>query len=132
MDYAAGFAATWQYPIGEVDSPVHAFPNANLHLPNLLPVQLSSLTGLTLDVSWAYDPGNAIQVSTDYDSLAAANVNANVCVDMFLSPDKSNSSSTTASTFEVMVWLGRLGAATDPLGFLEGAQDQREINGTTL
>ncbi|KAK5119297.1 hypothetical protein LTR85_007653 [Meristemomyces frigidus] len=132
QDYAAGFAATWQYPQGSEDSPVHAFPNADLNLPSVFPVQLSTLSGLDLDVSWAYDPDSTIVDSTNYTGLVAAEVNANVCVDMFLSSNISDANSTTGADFEVMVWLGRFGAATDPIGVADGPQENRTVNGTTF
>ena len=90
------------------------------------------MTGLPIDVSWSYGPGSSITSSTDIAALTEANVNANVCVDIFLAPDKSAASDTTRSTFEIMVWLGRFGDSTLPLGFEDGALDTRTISGTTL
>lgn len=90
------------------------------------------MSGLTIDVSWAYDAGSTAEATTNYDAVAEAQINANVCVDMFLASDTTDAESTTKSSYEVMVWLGRFGAATDPLGWLNGTQDTREINGTTL
>ena len=113
--------------------PVHAFPNAALNrTASKLPVPLSDLTGLSVDVSWSYNSGSSIKDSTDYDGLSANDVNANVCVDMFLAPNQTSATSTTDSAYEVMVWLARLGAATDPLGFALGILDTRTINGTAL
>lgn len=83
-------------------------------------------------MTWAYAPGSRISTVTDYNGLAKDDVNANVCVDMFLSSNKNDATSTTKSTHEVMVWLGRFGAATDPLGFDLGVLDTRIVNGTTL
>ena len=90
------------------------------------------MTGITIDVEWSYHPGSEVQPSTDYDGLIDASVNANVCVDMFLAPDKSDSSNTSLSTFEVMVWLGQFGNSTIPLGLEDGSLEAYIIDGTTL
>ena len=90
------------------------------------------MTGLTIDVEWSYGAGDSINSNTNFEAVEGAGVNANVCVDMFLAPDKSDSLSTKVSTFEVMVWLGRFGAATDPLGFDVGSLETKTIGGTTL
>ena len=113
--------------------PVHAYPNAALNTSkHMLPVRLADMSGLLVDVSWTYNAGNSIRDTTGYAGLEAASVNANVCLDMFLSPNATSATSTTKTSYEVMVWLGRLGAATDPLGFELGSLDTRTINGTTL
>ena len=118
--------------MGSSDAPVHAFPNANLRLPDQLPVQLSDLSALTIDVQWTYGSGNAVADSLDDAALEEAGMNANVCVDMFLSSDKDKAANTTESDFEVMVWLGRWGDATDPIGYAKGPQDNYTVNGTVL
>ena len=113
--------------------PVHSFANADLNLTGVLPVQLSSMSGLTLDVEWSYNTGNDLVAETsDYDALAAENVNANVALDLFLAADEQDALSTTESDYEVMVWLGRLGAYTLPLGFLNGSVETREVSGVSL
>lgn len=111
---------------------MHAFPNAKLLLPDVLPVQLSDMSDLTLDVEWSYDPGNAHKDTTDNAALEAAGVNANVCIDSFLASNQKDANSTTESDYEVMVWLGRFGNATDPLGYANGSVKTRTISDTTL
>lgn len=115
--------------------PVHAFANANLNLTSVLPVQLSSMSGLTLDVKWSYnvDIGSTLDAdNSNFDALAAENVNANVALDLFLAADDQDALSTTDSDYEVMVWLGRLGAYTLPLGYDTGSVVTREVNGVSL
>ncbi|KAK3044042.1 hypothetical protein LTS18_002324 [Coniosporium uncinatum] len=51
---------------------------------------------------------------------------------MFIAADATNSSSTTDSAYEVMIWFGRWGDATQPIGIAEGSQDNHVINGTTF
>jgi len=62
---------------------VHAFPNAKLNAS--LPVQLSKIATLPLDVSWTYAKGNtaAKAGATVTSDLVDASLNANVAVDMF-------------------------------------------------
>ena len=110
---------------------MHAFPNAKLDSPSL-PIQLSSLSTLDVDVQWSYSAGSTVAADLDLDALAASNCNANVAFDLFLSTDKSKSQSTTDASIEVMVWLGQFGAATQPLGLPNGPQDQFQVAGTTL
>ncbi|KAF2459007.1 concanavalin A-like lectin/glucanase domain-containing protein [Lineolata rhizophorae] len=128
--FAAGFSATWQYPVGPVDEPVHAFPNAKLLLPGDGPVRLAGLDGLRLDVSWSYGLGSYVHADTDSAVLGAAKVNANVCVDMFLAADAADAADPTRARYEVMVWLAAWGDATDPIGLPAGSQANHTINGT--
>ena len=86
-----------------------------------------------MDVEWSYNTGNDLVAGTsDWVALAAANVNANVALDLFLASDEQKALSTTESDYEVMVWLGRLGAYTQPLGFAVGSVETREVGGVTL
>jgi len=110
---------------------VHAYPNAQLET-NKLPVLLSNFQSLTLQVDWHYGVGNSNATVSTSEELAANNLNANVCVDMFFATDKSLSASTTNSSYEVMVWLGQYGAATQPIGLATGPVLAAIINGTTL
>ncbi|KAF2405084.1 concanavalin A-like lectin/glucanase [Trichodelitschia bisporula] len=128
---AATFAATWQYPMGPVDQPVHAFPNAKLNTTDI-PIRLSNLSALNFDVAWNYGAGNDKPTSTNTSGLVDAEMNANVCIDMFLAADKAVSDDTTKSDYEVMVWFGAFGAATQPIGLPAGAVDHHTVNGTTF
>lgn len=128
--FAAGFSATWHYPPGSASAPVHAFPNAKLLLPDTIPVLLSNLSALTVDIEWTYGLGNYVHNETNNTNIAEAGVNANVAVDMFLANDRNKSASTTDSEYEVMIWFGRWGDATDPIGLFDGSQATHDANGT--
>jgi hypothetical protein len=130
--YAANFSITWQYPPGPASEPVHAFPNAKLELNDTLPAQISNIKTMPIDVAWTYAPGSSIQTSTNNADLAAANVNANVAVDLFIAESESKASSTTEADYEVMVWLGRWGSSTQPIGLLKGSLATETVNGTTF
>lgn len=112
--------------------PVHAFPNVKLDVKDSLPLQVSDLSSLKVNVAWSYNGGNEASNTTDAASLAVAGMNANVAVDMFLGADAAKSGSTTESQYEVMVWLGRFGASTQPIGLPLGSKDAFAINGTRL
>jgi len=99
-------------------------------LNTTIPILLSNVSSLNLDVAWSYSVGNKPSNSTDSDAIEAAGMNANVCVDMFLASDKDKSISTTESQYEVMVWVGRYGPATQPIGIVQGSKDAFIINGT--
>ncbi|KAF2433275.1 concanavalin A-like lectin/glucanase [Tothia fuscella] len=126
---ASSFSATWQYPPGPETMPVHAFPNVKLVDNSSIPVTLSEFSGLNIDVKWSYNGGNAASNSTDQSSLRTAGLNANVAVDMFLAADKTKSGSTTDAQHEVMVWLGRWGVSTQPIGYPLGSKDAFAIDG---
>jgi hypothetical protein len=120
------------YPQGPESAPVHAYPNALLN-DTALPIQVSTLTNLTVDIQWNYAP-NKNQTALDINSVMAGNLNANAAVDMFLSDDSTKAENSTAATHEVMIWLGRFGLSTIPLGFQwgEAPKDTTTINGVTL
>lgn len=110
---------------------MHAFPNAKLAI-DTLPIQLSSFASLDLDVDWHYAVGNENKTVSTSSELSASGLNANVCVDMFFGPTLALSGSTTNSTYEVMVWLGQYGAATQPIGLASGPVQIVSVNGTVL
>ena len=110
---------------------MHAFPNAKLDLTDI-PVQLSNLSSLTVDVEWSYGVGRDITASgADGANLDAAGMNANVCVDMFLDSVAANAGITNKAAYEVMVWLGRYGPATLPIGYLQGVAVILTVNDGT-
>lgn len=127
---APPFTATWMYPQGPESEPVHAFANAKLDMPHVIPVQLSAMSNLALDVKWSYAIGDKVKNTTDSAALDQINMNANVCVDMFLDQTALHQDVTQESSYEVMIWLGRYGAATQPIGNLQGVLVTESINGT--
>ena len=135
MSYSPKFTATWQYPQGPVTEPVHAFANSKLHRPRIMPVRLANMSTLGLDVEWSYAVGDKVANKTDSPSFESeASLNANVCVDMFLDPEVLNSdaSVTVDSNYEVMVWLGRYGNSTLPIGNAVGVVVTQLINETNF
>ena len=110
---------------------MHAFPNAKLDLPGVIPLTLSTVGALKVNTNWTYGLGDDIAASNDDASLSAANLNANVCVDMFADADATNSQDTTTAAYEIMVWLGRWGAATLPIGWDEGERLILTVNDGT-
>jgi glycosyl hydrolase family 12 len=110
---------------------VHAFPNALLN-DTQLPIQVSDINSLAIDVSWNYAVGDLATTTTDDNGLDAAKLNANVALDMFLSNDQTKAANSTLAEHEVMVWLGKYGSSTDPLGLKKGALLTAEIDQVTL
>jgi hypothetical protein len=78
------------------------------------------MKGLNINTNWTYGVGDSEAATNDDATLSAENLNANVCVDMFVDADATSSQSTTTAAYEIMVWLGRWGTATLPIGWLEG------------
>lgn len=64
--------------------------------------------------------------------MAAALVNTNVAIDMFLDADINSAKSSTEAKYEIMVWLCTIGSATQPIGFAQGAVATEVVNGTTF
>lgn len=131
---APPFSVTWQYPQGPQTQPVHAFPNILFDgtVKNTLPVQIGSLSSVNVDLKWSYGVGDTAADQTDTSALTTAELNANVAIDMFLDSDATNSQSTEKAKFEVMVWLGMFGTATQPIGFAQGAITTQTIGDATL
>ncbi|CRK11639.1 xyloglucan-specific endo-beta-1 like protein [Verticillium longisporum] len=126
---APEFSVTWEYPRGPESAPVHAFPNIKVE-GDVFPATLSSLTEVNVDVEWTYGLGNDTVDKTDVTALEAKEVNTNVAIDMFLDSDKTTAKDSTKAAFEVMVWLGAIGPATQPIGLPEGSVATDSINGT--
>jgi len=112
-----------------VSEPVHAYPNALLN-DTSLPIQISNIDTLNLDIQWNYDVGSVASTTMDLNALSSSNLNANIAVDMFFSDDKDKANNSTLATHEVMVWLGKFGAATQPLGFKDTPTMQYIIGAT--
>ncbi|GJC84313.1 endoglucanase cel12A [Colletotrichum liriopes] len=141
--YATDFSApefyvTWRYPRGPETQPVHAFPNIKVD-GTILPVSISSLTNVNVDVEWSYSVGNyttdgAAATDTDEAELTENDTNTNVAIDMFLDDDKDSAKDSTKAKYEVMVWFGTFGAATQPIGYQNGAGaiTTETINGTSF
>ncbi|TKW58243.1 Xyloglucan-specific endo-beta-1,4-glucanase A [Colletotrichum tanaceti] len=133
---APEFYVTWRYPPGPPTQPVHAFPNIKVD-GSVLPVSLASLTDVDVDVEWFYSVGNYTTGGTTASATVAAELaenetNTNCAIDMFLDDDKDKAKDSTQAKYEIMVWLGTFGAATQPIGLPAGAIATETINGTTF
>jgi hypothetical protein len=125
------FSATWGYPQGPETEPVHAFPNAQL-ITAALPLRISQIQSLYVDVDWTYAIGDDAVAVMDTDSLVAGNLNCNVAIDMFFDSNSGKAHNETIASHEVMVWLGQFGLSTQPLGLSSAPADTASVNGTTL
>jgi hypothetical protein len=131
---APEWSVTWQYPQGPETAPVHAFPNIKLNADKetVMPIELSALKTVDVDVEWYYGVGDSIPTSVDPAALTNVNAATNVAIDMFLDDDSGKSTDPEKAQFEVMVWLGAFGAATQPIGLAEGSKATETINGVTF
>ncbi|KAG9246754.1 concanavalin A-like lectin/glucanase domain-containing protein, partial [Calycina marina] len=128
---APDFSVTWQYPAGDDTAPVHAYPNIKLSSDNL-PVKLSKMKSLTMDIEWSYGIGTTPVAATNITSLTTNLVNANVAVDMFLDSSKSASQNSTKASFEFMVWFAMIGDSAEPIGLQQGSLQTQVLNNVTL
>lgn len=132
---APPFTATWQYPQAAQDQPVHAFPNALVNFTDAVQastIQIGNLSAMNVDVMWTYGTGPDVATQLDPVALDAAELNANVCIDTFLDSDPIKAQTTNSSQYEVMVWFGQFGLATDPIGFVQGVVETVTVNTTQL
>lgn len=99
---------------------VHAYPNVGLR--NDLPTQLQGLGGLAVQAAWSMAPATeryASETSTkalEPSALAANNVQADVCIDMFADMDEKKSMIPTEQKYEIMIWFANFGYAAHPTG----------------
>ncbi|EPE05879.1 xyloglucan-specific endoglucanase [Ophiostoma piceae UAMH 11346] len=155
---APDWSVTWQYDAGPSSQPVHAFPNIMMD-NSVLPVKLSKLSIMSLDVQWAYeDLGTAVykrnRVQEDMvfnvdeaaiearavkqmmnlaeRYVAGTTFSANVAVDMFFDSNAKIAGKTSNATYEVMVWLAQFGQYTDPIGSNKGAVTSYVIDGANF
>lgn len=98
----------------------------------MFPIRISDVARVDFEAEWAYGVGDEKPSTTNVAALTAADLNSNVAIDMFLDSDQTKATNTTAAKYEVMIWLGSFGAATQPIGLKEGAVATQDVNGTTL
>jgi hypothetical protein len=115
---------------------VHAFPNILVD-GDTLPVALSDLKTVHMDVKWTYGVGKDPSPTTDDATLKSENLNANVAIDMFLDSDETVSSNSSLAQYEIMIWFAQYGDSTDPIGYNtslpnNGIKSTRTLNGTDL
>lgn len=111
---------------------MHAFPNIKLDPEAVFPIQISKVAAIDFQADWAYGVGDAKPITTNVNDLTAADVNSNVAIDMFLDSDPTKATSSTDAKYEVMVWLGVFGVATEPIGLKQGSLKTQAVNGTSL
>lgn len=119
---------------------VKAYPNVEFKSP-FLPLQLGSLQSLRVSAAWAFapsfvEPGSPSDpnVESDAEAIIANGVQANVVFDVFGDEDIERSKVPSEQGYEIMVWVGRFGSATLPIGntkLLDPAVITR-IDGTDL
>jgi hypothetical protein len=97
----------------------------------VLPVELQQMAELNLNFQWSYGVGNRSTASTDSAALNAADVNANVAIDMFFDKDSSRAQDSQKADYEVMIWFAAFGPSTQPIGY-GSVVTTHVLDGTTL
>lgn len=116
------FEVVWQW---SGDPIVRGFPHVEFK-PKMLPIQLSSLSSLVMDASWEMAP-MSLEAGASHDpntepnasALKKADVEANVCIDIFADPDKKTSTVASKQMYEIMIWFGQFGKGALPVGNTE-------------
>ncbi|EXJ71977.1 uncharacterized protein A1O5_04479 [Cladophialophora psammophila CBS 110553] len=128
---AAEWSITWQFPRGPPTQPVHAFPNIKLD-STVFPIEISQVSAINFETEWYYGVGDDRPNVLNVADLTAAQLDANVAVDMFLDSDPKKATDTVQAKYEVMIWLGQFGASTQQIGLPQGAIATQVVNGTTF
>ncbi|RDW82739.1 hypothetical protein BP6252_03851 [Coleophoma cylindrospora] len=132
---STSFSATWQWAGTSYNATtVHSFPNINLN-SDVLPIQLSNLSSLKLDLSWSMTPGEVANATstTTASSLAAIDVRADVALDLWLDDSPTSAQSATYAGTEVMVWQAAYGGVS-PIGYtssVSATAPTLKVGGTT-
>lgn len=129
---APEWSITWAFPPGPATQPVHAFPNIKLDPDNIFPIQISKVSAIDFITEWHYGVGDAKPNTTNVNELNAVDLNSNVAIDMFLDADSTKATSSVDAKYEVMVWFGVFGPATEPIGLRQGSLKTETVSGTTL
>ncbi|KIW96917.1 uncharacterized protein Z519_02308 [Cladophialophora bantiana CBS 173.52] len=128
---AAEWSITWQFPRGPPTQPVHAFPNIKLDSA-VFPIEISQVSAINFETEWYYGVGDDRPDVLNVADLTAAQLDANVAIDMFLDSDPDKATDTVQAKYEVMIWLGQFGASTQQIGLPQGAIATQVVNGTTF
>lgn len=123
---------TWQFPPGPATQPVYAFPNVKIESTTLFPVAIRDVSRIPVAVNWHYGVGDVRPNTTDLASINEALLCSNLAVDMFVDANARTATSSVDAEYEVMVWFGAFGAATQPIGLAQGAIATAAVNGSTL
>lgn len=109
---------------------MHAYPN--VEVSKGLPLTLSDLKSLNIDMSWTYALGNLPKDVSDTPQFDSISLNTNVAIDMFFDSLKENATDSTIAEYEIMVWFAHYGNAAQTIGNASGIVDTKVINTTTL
>ena len=127
---APEWSVTWQYTPFPQSQPVHAYPNIEVH--DGLPVTLSDLKSLNIDLAWSYSLGNTPKDTSDTPEFDSISLNTNVAIDMFFDSLEKNATDSTMAEYEIMVWFAHYGVAAQTIGNASGIVDTKVVNTTTL
>lgn len=127
---APEWSVTWQYTPFPESQPVHAYPN--IEVRDGLPVTLSDLKSLNVDLAWTYSLGNTPKDTSDTPEFDSISLNTNVAIDMFFDSLKDNATDSTIAEYEIMVWFAHYGVAAQTIGNSSGIVDTQVVNTTTL
>lgn len=126
---ATAFSTTWNY---DRDAQVvHAYPNARLELPKVIPLQLQHVKGIPVEMAWSYGLGNVGVDPSQTTQLDSVGLRANVAIDFFLDPSQNRSINPNLPQYEVMIWLGAYGHPY-PLGWQNLTQANKTVNGVVF
>lgn len=113
------FEVLWEWAGAPV---VRGYPHVEFK-PTMLPIQLSDLSSLIFNASWEMSL-TSLEADASHDpttapndgSLEEAQVEANVCVDIFADAEKELSTTSAMQMYEIMIWFGQFGSGTLPVG----------------
>ncbi|KAG7130967.1 Endoglucanase cel12A like protein [Verticillium longisporum] len=115
------FDVVWNWPENIED--VHSYPYVRLNHENL-PTKLSTIREMKLKTDWTMTLGNPSSPPRDFststwddnkEELLEAGVICNAAWDFFFDGDRMNTYNPVNSSYEVMIWLGKIGSGAQPL-----------------
>ena len=137
-DQSNSFSAVWSW---KSNPPVvHAYPSIMFN-SSLLPLKLSDLVSLEVDLAWMLAPTSLIPGASedpdeqpDADALSALHLQANVVIDMFGDSNAELSQESSKQEYEFMIWLGQFGDAAQAIGQSQeqGAPITETVGGVEL
>lgn len=109
---------------------MHGYPN--IEVSDGLPLTLSDLNSLNVDLAWTYALGNTPKDTSDTPEFDSVALNTNVAIDMFFDSAKENATNSSIAKYEIMVWFAHYGDAAQTIGNASGIVDTKIVNTTTL
>ena len=98
---------------------VHSYPHIDFD-SDLLPAPVGNISRLMVQASWSMTAKNI--------GLKAANVMANVAIDIFADVDPVAAQDGVLASYEIMVWVGAVGSPR-PLGYSNGPAQWTQFSG---